>query len=72
VDERVIPEIAEAERQLRRAQLHSQDSDSLIDCLSRAQDSLDRARAFASPPVKKPPRKKGDEDIPVPTGPNLA
>jgi hypothetical protein len=68
VDERVIPEIAEAERQLRRAQLHSQDSDSLIDCLSRAQDSLDRARAFAVPPVKASKKKKEPEEVPPDLG----
>lgn len=63
MDERVMPEVREAERQLRRALTQETDSDSLIDSLQRAQDAIDRARTWAAPPVKKEKKKK-DEGTP--------
>jgi hypothetical protein len=68
MDDRVIPEIREAERQLKRAQLHEGDPESVIDCLQRAQDAMDRARAFAVPPVKTSKKKPKEEEQPADLG----
>ncbi len=66
MDERVQSELDEAIRQLTRARWHAEQPDAIIDCLQRAQDSLDRARAFAAPP--SPKKKKQEREAPVPAG----
>jgi hypothetical protein len=60
MDERVRPAIVEAMRQLQRATIHADETEAVIDCLQRAQDSIDQARSFASPPIKIPKKKKDD------------
>ncbi len=65
MDEKLITEIAYAQRQLKLAELRADNADEVIDCLQRAQDAMDRARAIAHPPAK--PLKKRKED-PVPPG----
>lgn len=60
MDAKLFSEVQEAERQIRKVVIFDDQTEQQIDCLQRAQDAIDRARAILSPAPRKVKSKKDD------------